>query len=86
MYIQYDTVWSDDRGYVKYDFNAAEVIPAEHLGTFDLVVIDPPFITEEVWRKYAVTAQLLLRKGVDENGKRTSPVIHFVQFLICFFF
>jgi hypothetical protein len=27
----------------------------------DVVVVDPPFITEEVWRKYAITAKLLLK-------------------------
>jgi hypothetical protein len=37
-------------------------IPADHLHKFDIVVIDPPFITDDVWRKYAQTAGLLLAK------------------------
>ena len=41
---------------------------------FDLVVIDPPFITREVWEKYAEAAKMLLKEGghcflstIDEN-------------------
>lgn len=30
--------------------------------SFDICVIDPPFITREVWQKYAVTARLLLKE------------------------
>ena len=33
---------------------------------FDMVVIDPPFITREVWEKYAEAAKYLLQ---DEGGK-----------------
>lgn len=32
----------------RYDYNKPEDIPAELHGTFDTVVIDPPFITHEV--------------------------------------
>lgn len=34
----------------------------------DIVVIDPPFITKEVWDKYAITAKLLLKTGIDNEG------------------
>jgi 16S rRNA G966 N2-methylase RsmD len=46
------------------------------LGYFDMVVIDPPFITREVWEKYAECAKMLLNKDggmmylistIDEN-------------------
>ena len=37
------------------------------LGSFDMVVVDPPFITREVWEKYTVAVKMLL--PVDENGK-----------------
>lgn len=33
-------------------------------------MIDPPFITEEVWRKYGTTAKLLL---VPSGGKTLFP-------------
>lgn len=58
-----DEQWAKEPGYFAYDFNAPETLPPECLGAFDAVVIDPPFITEEVWAKYATTAKLLLAPG-----------------------
>ena len=52
--------------YFKYDFNQPEQIPAEMLGSFDMAVIDPPFITREVWDKYRIAAEMLLK---SEGGK-----------------
>lgn len=49
--------------YFSFDFNKVELIPQQLLGTFDLVVIDPPFITRDVWEKYAAAAKLLLAPG-----------------------
>ena len=34
---------------------------------FDFVLADPPFITEEVWQKYAVAIKKLIKK--DQDGK-----------------
>ena len=58
-----------------YDFNKPEELPSELHHSFDLVVIDPPFITREVWEKYAEAAKLLLKvegghvllSTIDEN-------------------
>ncbi|ETV81698.1 hypothetical protein H257_05302 [Aphanomyces astaci] len=49
---------------VPYDFNDPTSFPG-HAATefehaFDFVVIDPPFITEQVWTKYAESARHLL--------------------------
>mmetsp|Transcript_23689 Transcript_23689/g.21052 ORF Transcript_23689/g.21052 Transcript_23689/m.21052 type:complete len:159 (+) Transcript_23689:52-528(+) len=64
----------DPSCFVKYDFNKVEEIPEELKGTFDMVVIDPPYITEEVWAKYAEASRFLLKEGglilgstIDEN-------------------
>ena len=42
--------------------------------TFDMCVIDPPFITREVWEKYTEAAKLLMKEDgkllcstIDEN-------------------
>lgn len=59
----FDDQWAKDPHFVKYDFNKPEDLPAELLHTFDCVVIDPPFITEEVWEKYATAAKALLKEG-----------------------
>jgi 16S rRNA G966 N2-methylase RsmD len=44
----------------RYDFNKPEQLPSDLLNTFDMVVIDPPFITRDVWEKYSHAAKLLL--------------------------
>jgi hypothetical protein len=62
----YDKKWDNDRGFVFYDFNSPEVVPADLLGSCDMVVIDPPFITRDVWEKYAISAKLLLKKETGQ--------------------
>ncbi|KAI8469010.1 MAG: putative N6-adenine methyltransferase-domain-containing protein [Monoraphidium minutum] len=54
-------------GFAAYDFNAPEELPPGLAGSFSLVVIDPPFITEPVWRQYARTAALLLPRGAPPH-------------------
>lgn len=55
-----DDQWSKLPNFFKYDFNEPSNVPAELHHSFDLVLIDPPFITEDVWRKFAETTRLLL--------------------------
>ncbi len=58
-----DDQWATEPHFVRYDYNAPEQLPAALHGTFDCVVIDPPFITREVWEKYVQAAKLLLQPG-----------------------
>lgn len=60
---EFDRRWEKDPGFVFYDFNEPEKIPVSAWEHFDFVVVDPPFITEEVWSKYAQTIKLILAKG-----------------------
>ena len=71
----YDKKWESDRGFVFYDFNEPETIPTNLLGTFDVVVVDPPFITHEVWQKYATTTKLLMKQGTATDGSPAGKVI-----------
>lgn len=60
--LDYDDHFKTDPCWSFYDFNKPEETILEGLrGKFDLVVIDPPFITEEVWTLYAEASKLLLR-------------------------
>lgn len=68
----FDDQWADDPHYVKYDYNHPHQIPAHLHHKFSLVVIDPPFITSNVWQQYAAAADMLLTC----NGK-CSPKAHF---------
>ena len=61
--LEHDKQWESDPGFVWYDFNDPEGIPSSLHGSFEGVLIDPPFITPEVWEKYAKTAKLLLQEG-----------------------
>ncbi|KAJ4458868.1 putative nucleic acid binding protein [Paratrimastix pyriformis] len=59
----FDDKWARDRGFVHYDFRCPEQLPASLLHTFDFLVIDPPFITRDVWTKYAEAVRLLAKDG-----------------------
>jgi len=59
----YDRQWESDPNFRFYDFHDAQSIPAELRGSFDMCVVDPPFITEDVWRKYAEAVHLCLCPG-----------------------
>lgn len=58
---EYDRRWSTDPNFVFYDFNQPDQVPAGLWEAFDFVVVDPPFITREVWAKYAETIRLILK-------------------------
>jgi len=70
----FDLKFNKDPGCVFYDFNKPEDLAPELKGAFDMVVIDPPFTTREVWEKYTVAAKYLLEpegkvllSTIDEN-------------------
>ena len=46
-----------------FDFNTPDGFPEELKGTFDCVVIDPPFITREVWEKYTEVSDCFQLRG-----------------------
>ena len=48
-----------------YDYNNPTNIDKKLHHTFDVIVIDPPFISPSVWEGYSATAELL---GVNENA------------------
>ena len=50
-----------------FDFNHPENIPDAERNTYDMLVLDPPFVTREVWEKYAECISLLLIN--DGQGK-----------------
>ena len=51
--------WFKDANYIYYDYNNPLGFDETLYNRFDLVVIDPPFITSEVWDKYAQTTRAL---------------------------
>lgn len=62
--LQFDEKFATEgRRFVPFDFNKPEAIPTELHCSFDFLVIDPPFITKEVWQQYAAAANVLSRSN-----------------------
>lgn len=58
-----DTQWAEYPNYVKWDYKQPKEFDPSMYHAFDCVVIDPPFITSEVWANYTEAALLLLKEG-----------------------
>ena len=77
-----DRSFARDPGFVYFDFNSIETIPEDLHNFFDIVVIDPPFITREVWEKYTLairtvakgTARIIL-SSISENANMLSELL-----------
>ena len=67
MLLDFDAQWAKEPNFVHYDFQNPEDIPSNIHYSFDCVVIDPPFITEEVWALYATAAKLLLKPSGTQH-------------------
>ena len=50
----------DNKYHTAHHITTTNKLPSLPLGTFEMLVIDPPYITREVWAQYAITAKLLL--------------------------
>eukprot|EP01016_Furgasonia_blochmanni_P029624 TRINITY_DN31062_c0_g2_i1.p1 TRINITY_DN31062_c0_g2~~TRINITY_DN31062_c0_g2_i1.p1 ORF type:complete len:184 (-),score=47.57 TRINITY_DN31062_c0_g2_i1:60-563(-) len=62
-----DKKFASDPNFVYYDFSKPEDIPQNLENYFDLVLIDPPFITRDVWSKYTEAIKKLVTKDADGN-------------------
>ena len=60
-----DEKWSGLPAFVRYDFNDPTGFTGVDAGSCDGFVIDPPFITQEVWEKYAETVRHLATRDPD---------------------
>jgi 16S rRNA G966 N2-methylase RsmD len=63
-----DKFQTEGEQFVAFDFREPQRIPAALHQSFDLVVIDPPFITRDVWELYAQAARLLARTDPSVTG------------------
>ena len=86
--LDFDQQWAHHPSFVHYDFHHPHALPASLHHAFDFVVIDPPFITDDVWRLYAEAALLLLvppshnppprllLSTIPENLDLLQPLLH----------
>ncbi|TMW68253.1 hypothetical protein Poli38472_005721 [Pythium oligandrum] len=56
-----DKFATEGESFIRFDFQQPRDIPARIHHSIDFVLIDPPFITKEVWERYAESSRLLLR-------------------------
>lgn len=49
--------------YFQYDFNHPENIPEIYKNKFRYIIVDPPFITREVWELYTIAINYLAAEG-----------------------
>lgn len=55
-------VYGED--FILYDYNKPLDIPCHFAGNFDVVVVDPPFLSEECLTKTAVTVKFLAKHKI----------------------
>ena len=64
--IQFDKKFATKNpNFFQYDFNHPELIPEKYHNYFDFVLADPPFITLEVWQKYAEAIRKIIKKVIE---------------------
>ncbi|CAK82102.1 unnamed protein product (macronuclear) [Paramecium tetraurelia] len=82
---EFDLKLNKEKGFVFYDFNKPIEGLEQFKNTFDIILIDPPFITEEVWGKYAQTINYIKKEdakilccSIKENAKMLYELIKVV--------
>jgi EEF1A lysine methyltransferase 1 len=62
---------------VKFDFNDfVELVKnEEYFSAFDFVIIDPPYINEPSWTKFAEFARIICKKDKDDNSKIQAKIL-----------
>ena len=63
--LEYDKRWSGRKQFRFFDFNEGAAGLEDLWGSFDLCVIDPPYIDKAVWIKYLAAANELLKPEGD---------------------
>lgn len=63
FFFDVDIQWEKHSNFVNWNYNQPTQIEVKMHHEFDCVVIDPPFVTSEVWAKYAEATLLLLKDG-----------------------
>lgn len=56
------SVYGDD--YIFYDYNSPLEVPKQKSNYYDLVIADPPFLSEECLSKVAITIKYLAKQKI----------------------
>eukprot|EP00210_Caulerpa_lentillifera_P003072 g2934.t1 len=64
---EYDRRFSSLENFVFYDYNEPQEVPEEYHHDFDVVIADPPYLSEECLTKTLDTVQLLLKNRIESR-------------------
>ncbi|KAH4101910.1 protein-lysine N-methyltransferase EFM5 [Parastagonospora nodorum] len=65
--LEYDERFAVFKEFVRYDFEKAIQLPAELKGTFDRIICDPPFLSEDCQTKATLTVRWLAKSWTTES-------------------
>ncbi|KAF2261001.1 hypothetical protein CC78DRAFT_381018 [Lojkania enalia] len=65
--LEYDDRFGVFKEFVKYDFEQAIKLPVELKGSFDRIICDPPFLSQDCQTKAALTVRWLSKPWIDES-------------------
>ena len=83
--LEFDDRFGVFKEFVKYDFEQPTKLPIELKGNFDIIICDPPFLSEDCQTKAALTARWLSKNSNDLaspvkmvvcTGERMESLIH----------
>ena len=70
-------------GFVKFDFNKCDQIPKCMHNKFDMIVIDPPFITKDVWICYHKAGMLICGNLLSICSLNCIIMVFFILCYVC---
>ncbi|KAF2130105.1 hypothetical protein P153DRAFT_366577 [Dothidotthia symphoricarpi CBS 119687] len=65
--LEYDERFAVFKEFVQYDFEKAIKLPAELKGSFDRIICDPPFLSQDCQTKAALTVRWLAKSWTPES-------------------
>ncbi|KAI8939325.1 hypothetical protein NX059_003115 [Plenodomus lindquistii] len=65
--LEYDERFAVFKEFVRYDFEKAIQLPAELKGSFDAIICDPPFLSQDCQTKAALTVRWLAKSWTQDD-------------------
>ncbi|KAI0579344.1 N-6 adenine-specific DNA methyltransferase 2 [Pyrenophora tritici-repentis] len=65
--LEFDDRFAVFKEFVRYDFEKAIQLPAEMKGAFDVIICDPPFLSQDCQTKAALTVRWLAKSWTQDS-------------------
>ncbi len=62
--LEFDDRFSTSPAYNRYDYKSPLSLPTDLIGNVDVIIVDPPFLSEECWTKFALSIRKLGKPNV----------------------